>query len=113
MVDVPDVRVVDPEQLAAEWETYPTEVICVGGLNVGVSAPTVVTVKAPFEGGQMYLSVPVPGVGPPLRTRVPLQVLDVTAFCEGMIVEGMFSVVMATAVPTNRIPVIISTSGLR
>jgi hypothetical protein len=80
VVDVPDVRVVDPEQLDAEWETYPTEVISVGGLNVGVSAPTVVTVKAPLEGGQVYLRVPVPGAGPPLRTRVPLHALEVTAF---------------------------------
>jgi hypothetical protein len=80
VVDVPDVRVVDPEQLAAEWDTYPTEVICVGGLNVGVSEPTVATVKAPDDGGQLYLSVPEPGVGPPLRARVPPQALDVTAF---------------------------------
>jgi len=80
VVDVPDVRVVDPEQLVAEWETYPTEVICDGGLNVGVSAPTVATVKAPLEGGQMYLSVPVPGAGPPLRARVPPHALEVTAF---------------------------------
>ena len=79
VVDVPEVRVVDPEQSAAEWETYPTEVICDGLLNVGVSAPTVVTVKAPFEGGQLYLSVPEPGAGPPLRTRVP-HALEVTAF---------------------------------
>jgi hypothetical protein len=80
VVDVPDVRVVDPEQLVAEWETYPTEVIWEGGLNVGVSAPTVVTVKAPDEGGQMYLRVPEPGAGPPLRVKVPPHALDVTAF---------------------------------
>ncbi|OLD12103.1 MAG: hypothetical protein AUI97_07940 [Crenarchaeota archaeon 13_1_40CM_3_52_17] len=80
VVDVPDVRVVDPEQLVAEWETYPTEVISDGGVNVGVSAPTVVTVKAPLEGGQLYLRVPVPGVGPPLKTRVPLHALEVAAF---------------------------------
>jgi hypothetical protein len=80
VVDVPDVRAVDPEQLVAECETYPTEVIWAGGLNVGVSAPTVVTAKAPDEGGQMYLRVPVPGVGPPLRVKVPPHALDVTAF---------------------------------
>ena len=112
MVGVPDVRVVDPEQLAAEWETYPTEVICEGGVNVGVSDPMVVTVKAPDDGGQSYLSVPVPGAGPPLRARVPPQALDVTAFWDGMMVDGMFSVVRATAAPTNRNPVIIRTNGL-
>jgi len=112
VVGVPDVRVVDPEQLAAEWETYPTEVICEGGVNVGVSDPMVVTVKAPDDGGQSYLSVPVPGAGPPLRARVPPQALDVTAFWDGMMVDGMFSVVRATAAPTNRNPVIIRTNGL-
>lgn len=80
VVDVPDVRVVNPEQLVAEWETYPTELIWEGGLNVGVSAPMVVTVKAPDDGGQTYLSVPLPGGGPPLRARVPPHALDVTAF---------------------------------
>jgi len=80
VVDVPEVRVVDPEQSDAEWETYPTEVISDGGLNVGVSDPTVVTVKAPLADGQVYLSVPVPGAGPPLRTRVPPHGLVVTAF---------------------------------
>ena len=80
VVDVPDVRVVNPEQLDAECETYPTTDISEGGLNVGVSAPMVVTVKAPDDGGQMYLSVPLPGGGPPLRARVPPQELDVTAF---------------------------------
>jgi len=80
VVDVPDVRVVDPEHVDAEWETYATEVISGGGLNVGVSAPTVVTVKAPDDGGQMYLRVPEPGAGPPLRVKVPLHALDVTAF---------------------------------
>ena len=51
-----------------------------GGVNVGVSAPIVETVKAPDDGGQMYLRVPLPGGGPPLRARVPPQALDVTAF---------------------------------
>jgi hypothetical protein len=52
----------------------------VGGVNVGVSAPIVETVKAPDDGGQMYLRVPLPGGGPPLRARVPPHALDVTAF---------------------------------
>jgi len=73
------VRAVNPEQLDAEWETYPTELICEGGLNEGVSVPEVATVKAPEEGGQVYLSVPEPGVGPPLRVRVPPHALVVTA----------------------------------
>ena len=80
VVDVPDVGIVDPEHVDAEWETYATEVISGGGLNVGVSAPTVVTVKAPDDGGQMYLRVPEPGAGPPLSVKVPLHALDVTAF---------------------------------
>jgi len=52
-VPVPDVMLVDPEQSEAECETYPTLVICEGAVNVGVSVPTVLTVKAPDEGGQM------------------------------------------------------------
>jgi hypothetical protein len=84
----------------------------VGGVKVGVSAPTVVTVKAPLDGGQLYLRVPEPGAGPPLKTRVPPHGLDVTAFCEGMIVEGMFRVVIAAAAPTKRTPDKIRTRGL-
>jgi hypothetical protein len=75
---VPEVRGVDPEQSDAECATYPTEVIWEGGLNVGVSEPVVVTVKAPDDGGQSYFSVPEPGLGPPLSMRLP-QALDVTA----------------------------------
>jgi hypothetical protein len=111
-VDDPEVSVVKPEQLEAECETYPTEVICEGGLNVGVSVPVVVTVKAPDEGGQAYLSVPEPGVGPPLRVRVPPHALDVTAACAGITIEGIVSVVAATATPTNRTPTRIKIRGL-
>jgi hypothetical protein len=106
------VSVVKPEQLKAECETYPTEVICEGGLNVGVSVPAVVTAKAPDEGGQVYLSVPEPGVGPPLRARTPPHGLDVTAAWAGITVEGIVSVVEATATPTNRTPTRIKIRGL-
>lgn len=106
------MSVVKPEQLEAECETNPTEVICEGGLNVGVSVPVVVTVKAPDEGGQSYLSVPEPGVGPPLRARTPPHALDVTAAWAGITVEGIVSVVAATATPTNRTPTRIKIRGL-
>ena len=108
----PDVRLFDPEQLDAECETYPTPVIWEGALKEGVSDPVVVTVKAPEDGGQSYLSVPVPGVGPPLRARVPPQALDVTADCAGIVTEGIVRVVAATAAPTNRTPTKIRTIGL-
>ena len=52
-VAVPDVMLVDPEQLEAECATYPTVDICEGAVKVGVSVPMVLTVKAPDEGGQM------------------------------------------------------------
>ena len=112
VVEDPEVSVVKPEQLEAECETYPTEVICEGSLNVGVSVPVVVTVKAPDEGGQVYLSVPEPGLGPPLRARTPPHALDVTAAWEGITVEGIVSVVEATATPTNRTPTRTKIKGL-
>jgi len=69
----------DPEQLVAECKTYPTDVICEGAVNVGVSDPVVVTAKAPDEGGQLYLNVPEPGLGPPLSASTPPHGLEVTA----------------------------------
>jgi len=112
IVEDPEVRVVNPEQLAAECETYPTAVIWDGGLNVGESDPAVVTVKAPDEGGQLYLTVPDPGVGPPLRASVPPQALVVTAVPASIVVAGIVRLVAATAAPINRIPMRIRISGL-
>ncbi len=112
IVEDPEVRVVNPEQLDAECETYPTAVIWDGGLNVGESDPAVVTVKAPDEGGQLYLTVPDPGVGPPLRASVPPQALVVTAVPASIVVAGIVRLVAATAAPINRIPMRIRISGL-
>ncbi len=52
-VALPDVISVAPEQLEAECAIYPTVDICEGAVNVGVSVPMVLTVKAPDEGGHM------------------------------------------------------------
>src|SRR5438132_13854332 len=105
IVEILEVSVVNTEQLDAECETYPTAVIWDGGLNVGVSDPAVVTVKAPDEGGQLYLTVPDPGVGPPLRASVPPQALDVTAEPASIVGAGIVRLVVATAEPVNRGPV--------
>src|SRR5207253_3498432 len=112
MVEDPEVRVVNPEQLDAECETYPTAVIWDGGLNVGVSDPAVVTVKAPDEGGQLDLTVPDPGVGAPLRASVPPQALVVAAVPASIVVAGVVSLVAATAAPLNGVTLIVWVSGL-
>ncbi len=72
----------------------------------------VATVKAPDEGGQLYLTVPDPGVGPPLRASVPPQALVVTAVPASIVVAGIVRLVAATAAPINRIPMRIRISGL-
>ena len=107
---------VDPEQDEAECATYPTVDICEGAVKVGVSVPTVTTVKAPTEegeAGQSYLIVPEPAVGFPLTTRLPLQALLVVAAWADMVTTGKVRVRdVATAAPTNTTPIMITRSGL-